>query len=118
MPDGKYGRVLTTKDLPELLVAAMEITLERGTRANLTSEELAELALQRLDSVEATTIPASEPLFLLRAQDEITAETVRDYLGTARDAGASPEHLEGVRAQLELIEAWRADHPDRIKVGD
>src|SRR4030042_6391464 len=51
-------------------------------------------------------IPATEPVFLLRAQDRLAALTVRLYALLADIAGADPELVLNAQAQAAAREAW------------
>src|SRR4030042_3549997 len=51
-------------------------------------------------------IPATEPVFLLRAQDRLAALTGRLYALLADIAGADPELVLNAQAQAAAMEAW------------
>lgn len=66
----------------------------------------------RKDYNEITTngrtrkVPKDEPVFLLRAQDAVAANTVRFWAAAAATAGADPAIVEAARKHAALMEAW------------
>lgn len=52
-------------------------------------------------------IPEDEPVFLLRAQDDIAARVVRYWADQAEEAGANPDIVARARAHAEKMEAWQ-----------
>jgi len=51
-------------------------------------------------------IPEDEPVFLLRAQDTLAAETVRFYAFLASSRGAQPLLIKNSMAQADAMEKW------------
>jgi hypothetical protein len=51
-------------------------------------------------------IPADEPVFLIRGQDRVGAETVRYWAMLAAGFGASPEIVEMAERHANAMEAW------------
>jgi len=68
-------------------------------------------------------IPDGEPIFVLRAQDDLALHTVVGYMNVARqieDLKVRPsdqwfDHMNGV---VNEFAAFRTDHPDKMKVPD
>lgn len=60
-------------------------------------------------------IPEDEPVFLIRAQDELGARTVRKWADMFEQAGGDPVIVASARAHAILMDAWptkkRADVP-------
>jgi hypothetical protein len=54
----------------------------------------------------AGLIPADEPVFFLRAQDQVAAATVRFWAFQAMDQGADPVMVQGALKQADAMEAW------------
>lgn len=54
----------------------------------------------------AGLIPADEPVFLLRGQDECAAAIVEAYADLAEKRGASPELVKACRDQVARMVAW------------
>lgn len=54
----------------------------------------------------AGLIPEDEPVFLIRAQDENSAQTVRWYARRAESRGASPELIRMAREHADRMAAW------------
>lgn len=51
-------------------------------------------------------IPADEPVFLLRAQDEVAWIVVLDWAVIAETRGVSPELVKQARDQAEKMRVW------------
>ncbi len=51
-------------------------------------------------------IPEDEPVFLLRAQDEIAAETVRHWADTLESVGGSIELADKARRWAKVMANW------------
>lgn len=61
-------------------------------------------------------IDASEPVFLLRAQDKEASIAVREYAHRLRLAGGPEDLIESAWAQANLMEAWHIKKvPDLFK---
>jgi hypothetical protein len=56
--------------------------------------------------IKISTIPADEPIFPLRAQDENGADTVRDWVTRSARAGVSTATLEQAMRQADAMDAW------------
>lgn len=57
-----------------------------------------------------------EPIFVLRAQDIVAPEIVREWAYRAAVAGAPREKIEGARRVADAMEDWQLEH--RRKVPD
>lgn len=51
-------------------------------------------------------IPENEPVFLIRAQDKVSAATVRDWANKAAIVGADPEIVDAALAHAQRMEEW------------
>lgn len=51
-------------------------------------------------------MPPDEPVFLLRAQDELAVETVEDWASRAADAGVTKEKVRGALDDAERMNLW------------
>jgi len=51
-------------------------------------------------------IPKNEPVFLLRAQDKVAADTVRHWAYLNDEAGGDPILSAGIRDHADKMEAW------------
>ena len=51
-------------------------------------------------------IPADEPLFLIRGQDQVSGDVVRVWANFARMHGASQDILDAATAQAALMDQW------------
>jgi hypothetical protein len=54
----------------------------------------------------AGLIPEDEPVFILRAQDQVAADTVRVWADLAERHGAAPEMVMAARRQAVRMESW------------
>ena len=54
----------------------------------------------------AGLIPDDEPVFFLRAQDQVAAATVRYWARMAKDQGADPRMIQNAFHQADRMEAW------------
>jgi hypothetical protein len=55
----------------------------------------------------AGLIPPDEPVFLLRAQDEFAADTLRDYAARVQlNRGASADLVAATLTQADAMDAW------------
>lgn len=66
----------------------------------------------------APLIPEDEPVFLVRAQDMVGADTVRAWAEFAEGVGADPDMVAAARNHAEAMDRWREEHgggkvPDR-----
>lgn len=56
--------------------------------------------------LKVSSIPATEPVFVIRAQDSSSGDTVRSWAGHARSRGAPAEVLEQALQQADRMDAW------------
>lgn len=59
-------------------------------------------------------IPAEEPVFLLRAQDPVAADLVRQWANETEDLGGAPLIVALARGQADLMDQW----PIKKRVAD
>jgi hypothetical protein len=63
-------------------------------------------------------IPEDEPIFIIRAQDDVSIEAIAKYAGLAEKAGVNPNFLSGlVDVQLQFGE-WRRVNREKVKIPD
>lgn len=55
-------------------------------------------------------ISADEPVFLLRAKDEVAPLTVERWADLAEQAGADWEMIKAARSQANLMRQWQRKH--------
>jgi hypothetical protein len=67
-------------------------------------------------------VPSDEPIFIFRAQDKFSVETLRTYKSIAHNRTIIGEESETWVDDLGSIINdfinWQRDHPDKIKVPD
>jgi hypothetical protein len=56
-------------------------------------------------------IPDNEPVFLLRGQDQVAAETVRFWADRNDEAGGDPELSKLARQHADEMDAWPTKKP-------
>lgn len=59
-------------------------------------------------------IPADEPIFILRAKDELAAQALAYYLTMV----ATEQHKDAVKHRMDDFTAFRLNNPDRMKAPD
>jgi len=67
---------------------------------------------------ELLGIREGEPFFIMRAQDEITAEVFGYYLDLAAEAGCSVEFLNDLENGYKKWQDWQAENKDVVKLPD
>lgn len=68
---------------------------------------IASKEIQRLQAKLADgSLPADEPIFVLRAQDMVAFETVLDWIARARAAGASEAKITEAIEFAKQFEEW------------
>jgi hypothetical protein len=65
--------------------------------------------------VSGEPIPDDEPLFLLRARDQLALMCLQDYLFSCESKHCKPSHLAGIREMIAKFARFAADHTDRMK---
>lgn len=63
-------------------------------------------------------IATGEPVFVFRAKDVLSTDTLQCYLNLAEDNGCETEFLEAVDARIGHFKAWQEQHPDITKTPD
>jgi len=59
----------------------------------------------------ARKIPDDEPVFLIRGQDKVGAQTVRAWAELHENAGGDPELSKLAREQADRMDAWGYKKP-------
>jgi hypothetical protein len=54
------------------------------------------------------SIPADEPVFLLRGRDSTLVHVMNRHLGLAAEAGAPSDYLGAVSTALDALTTWQA----------
>jgi hypothetical protein len=65
-------------------------------------------------TTERGDIGEDEPVFVFRAQDQVTPWLLVEYEDLCRRAGSPQRHLDGIAAAREQIVAWQADHHTQV----
>lgn len=56
-------------------------------------------------------IPGDEPVFLIRAQDQVSGDAVRAWADLNENAGGDPELSRLAREHAELMDKWPVKKP-------
>jgi hypothetical protein len=62
-------------------------------------------------TLEHSTIPDDEPVFVLRARDVLTLTILNLYRDLCVGVGSSVAHVDGVDEAIEAMQAWRVNNP-------
>ena len=65
----------------------------------------------------AGIIPEDEPVFLIRAQDKVSADAVRAWAHLHRVNGGSDPVYEAVMRHADRMEAWPEEEECRLRCG-
>lgn len=63
-------------------------------------------------------IPEDEPLFVLRAQDDLAIPMLHRYKNFALAAECSQEFIDKIDEDINAFAVWRTDNRDRTKKPD
>lgn len=69
-------------------------------------------------NIETGELLDPEEFVIFRAKDLALPATLLAYYDESRRRGSPVEHLEGVLALYERVEAWQQEHPGQCKVPD
>ena len=64
--------------------------------------------------LEYGDVGVDEPVFIFRAQDKLTPEVLRHYLGICATQGSPPRHLRNIIDNIVVIETWQKDNFTKI----
>lgn len=106
--DDKYGLILTAPDVRKVLV-------QLGLHVEDSELDTAVLALQQRGELRFNP---EEPLFILRAKDEVAPMGIEDYSERARESGASEEFASAAVQAAETMRNWQREHPAKIPDSD
>lgn len=77
-------------------------------------------SLQKIDvvflNVLCKFLLGGEPVFIMRAQDKLTMDRVRDYQKAAIAVGAT--NTGRVQTSIDNITEWQKNNPDKMKFPD
>lgn len=61
---------------------------------------------------------SNEPLFIIRAQDELAEGALITYYESAKIAGCTQLFLDDLLEIISKFHTWATDNPDRMKIPD
>ena len=68
-----------------------------------------------INTMTGEAIPEDEPVFLLRARDNIALKTLYEYLGSCSEAGCGILHMQTLVQRIAAFQKWSADNPEKMK---
>lgn len=110
MSDTKYGRLFTEDDVKTLLRVNLNAVHDDVSYSD-------EHVQQRIDNFDGK-FPQDEPLFLVRAQDQLAADLIQEYYYAVMDANCSAGHIEAVNSVHSSFQKFADDNPDKMKRPD
>lgn len=63
-------------------------------------------------------IPEDEPVFVLRAKDKASVETIKDYRLNARAEGSTDSFCHSVDQVVRDFERWQRTNPAKVRAAD
>jgi hypothetical protein len=69
-------------------------------------------------TTEHGDIPADEPVFVLRARDELACPMLSAYFELCRRGGSPQPHLRSVEQAYTRFAEWQEAHADQLHVPD
>lgn len=73
----------------------------------------------RYDAIrELLEIPEGEPIFILRAQDQLAVGGIRNYMRLGESQGLPREWVEEVRECGNDFMRWQTENPNTVKLPD
>lgn len=68
--------------------------------------------------IEISGIPDDEPVFVIRAKDQASVDSIRDYFVNAYRVGATEDFAKAGDSVVLAFEDWQESNRDRVKVPD
>jgi hypothetical protein len=113
--DGKYEAAFVAmidgfmgEKKERIVVTKGAVVLERDAQNLNNGVQPFKLCLAKTKTREL--IPEDEPVFILRARDLHSLDTIVHYRFTCEENGCSPEHVAMVDAAISRFSAWRQSH--------
>jgi hypothetical protein len=110
MADNKYGRIFTEEDLRNVVANAIDEKIDG-------EDGLDQIIVRMYDNGEFK-FPKDEPLFMLRAQDQLAVQAISDYSSMSAANGVNQDQQHAVQQALDQFKVWQRVHSDRVKLPD
>lgn len=68
--------------------------------------------------IDITGIPDDEPVFVIRAKDQASVNSIKDYFVNAYRAGATEDFAKAGDSVVLVFEDWQESNRERVKVPD
>lgn len=65
-------------------------------------------------TTEQGTIGEREPVFILRAQDALSGEALKQYKELCESKGSPQQHLDGIQRARDGFLNWQAANPTKV----
>lgn len=115
MSDLKYGQIFTAQDVANIAAVLLQ---NHGPDGPMDVQKHVQAAVTAVHRGPGLQFPPSEPVFVLRGQDQAAPATIQAYHENAGFNGAGREHLDGsLQAGIEFVQ-WQSANPDKVKVPD
>lgn len=98
----KQGRIFTESDVEAILASA-----HSGAAS-----------LDEVLSGPIETTFGDEPVFVIRAKDNMSIPGLRGYVSACIAAGTSSEHLENIDKSIGAFRRWQEANQDKVKLPD
>ena len=108
MSDGKYGRIFTEENVKDI---CSNLLVDVGV------EPHNELINTNVDGFRGK-FPYGEPVFVVRAQDVVAPQIVKQYAAEAFLHGASESFRKKVENAVSEFEQWQSENDERVKIPD
>lgn len=72
-------------------------------------------AIEIVKTSNGEAIPEDEPLFLLRARDNLAVKLIEAYFALSYEAGCNEYHFKKLDTVLEEFVQFAKNHPERMK---
>lgn len=116
MADSKYGRIFTEADVKNILAAGIRAGIEfENNEPTVDGHHDFDVDAVYEGIGMPTKFPEDEPVFVLRGQDPVAVETIRDYAARTNAVGSPAEHVAAVVNALAVFNEFKINNPDRIK---
>ena len=70
---------------------------------------------ERILHPSGAEIPEDEPLFLLRARDNLALSVLKAYMKISKAHKCTGYHITGIKKAMDLFGEFKRTHPERMK---
>lgn len=114
--DSKYGRIFTQDDVVNIVFRAFDIDNDND---GFDLDDIIRIIEKDEKLIEQRTFPDDEPLFILRAKDQLAYSAIEQYQIVCDEDGDVDEgHRAGIDEARKRFVEFRNENPDRMKIPD